>query len=80
MARDAEQLLAAWLATGAPSVVDTGGDPTLTSRRTWRCDVPGGPAVIPCGGTHVPDLGQLPAIRVEYRPTDEGFEQLTHVG
>jgi len=80
VARDAEQLLAAWLATSTPSVVDTGGDPTLTSRRTWRCDVPGGPAVIPCGGTHVPDLGQLPRIRVEYRPTDEGFEQLTHVG
>ena len=73
-------LLAGWLETGAASVVDTGGDPTLTSRRTWRCDVPGGPALIPCGGTHVPDLAHLPRVRVEYRPTDDGVEQVTRVG
>ena len=80
VAAAAEALLAGWLETGAASVVDTGGDPTLTSRRTWRCDVPGGPALIPCGGTHVPDLAHLPRVRVEYRPTDDGFEQVTRVG
>jgi alanyl-tRNA synthetase len=80
VAEEAEALLAAWVATAAVSRIDTGGDPTLTSRRSWRCDVPGGPAVIPCGGTHVPDLSHLPRVRVEYRPTDEGFEQLTTVG
>jgi alanyl-tRNA synthetase len=80
VARDAEALLEAWVATGAVSRIDTGGDPTLASRRTWRCDVPGGPAVIPCGGTHVPDLTHLPRVSVEYRRTDDGFEQLTTLG
>jgi alanyl-tRNA synthetase len=80
VAREAEALLDAWVATAATSRIDTGGDPTLTARRTWHCDVPGGPAVIPCGGTHVPDLGHLGRVRVEYRPTDEGFEQLTTLG
>jgi alanyl-tRNA synthetase len=80
VAERADALLAAWVATGAPSRVETGGDPTLSARRRWWCDVPGGPAVIPCGGTHVPDLGRLSRVRVEYRPTDEGFEVLTRVG
>jgi alanyl-tRNA synthetase len=80
VARAAEALLTAWVATGASSRIDTGGDPTLTARRTWRCDLPGGPAVIPCGGTHVPDLDRLPGVRVEYRPTEDGFEQVTYVG
>lgn len=79
VAEEAEALLAAWVATGAVSRIDTGGDPTLTARRAWRCDVPDGPAVIPCGGTHVPDLSHLGRVRVEYRPTDDGFEQLTRV-
>ena len=69
--------VAAWVATGAVSRIDTDDDPTLTARRTWRCYVPRGPAVIPCGGTHVPDLSHLPRVTVEYRPTDEGFEQVT---
>jgi Ser-tRNA(Ala) deacylase AlaX len=44
------------------------------------CDVPGGPAVIPCGGTHVADIGSLGSVRVTYSATDEGFEVLTAVG
>ncbi len=80
VAAEAEGLLSAWVATGAVGRIDTGGDPTLTARRTWRCDVPGGPAVIPCGGTHAPDLTHLPRVGVEYRPTDDGFEQRTSVG
>jgi alanyl-tRNA synthetase len=62
------------------SRVDTGGDPTLAARRTWFCDVPGGPAVIPCGGTHVADIASLGAVRVVYQPSEEGFEVLTSVG
>ncbi|HET7902888.1 MAG TPA: NUDIX domain-containing protein [Candidatus Nanopelagicales bacterium] len=80
VAEAAEQLLAGWIATGATSRIDSGGDPTLAGRRSWWCDVPGGPAVIPCGGTHVPDLAHLPRVRVAYEPTDEGFEQRTSVG
>jgi alanyl-tRNA synthetase len=80
VAREADALLARWVAQGAVSRVDTGGDPTLAARRTWFCDVPGGPAVIPCGGTHVADIASLGAVRVAYTPTDEGFEVLTSVG
>lgn len=75
----AHALLDAWAATGAVSRLDTGGDPTLPARRTWHCDVPGGPAVIPCGGTHVKDLSALGQVRVAYAPTADGFEQRTTV-
>ena len=80
VADDANELLASWVARGAVSRVDTGGDPTLTARRTWFCDLPGGPAAIPCGGTHVADIAGLGAVRVAYVPSDEGFEVLTSVG
>lgn len=73
-------LLESWVATAAPSRVDTGGDPTLTARREWHSDVPGGPAVIPCGGTHVSDLGVLGRVSVVLARTDEGFEVTTSVG
>jgi alanyl-tRNA synthetase len=76
----ADALLASWIASGAPSRVDTGGDPTVCGRRTWRSDVPGGPAVIPCGGTHVADLAALRRVTVRYTPTDDGFEATTTVG
>jgi alanyl-tRNA synthetase len=80
VAAEANALLADWVGRGAVSRVDTGGDPTLAARRTWFCDVPGGPAVIPCGGTHVADIAALGAVRVAYQPSDEGFEVLTSVG
>ncbi len=80
VADEANDLLAGWVARGAVSRIDTGGDPTLTAHRQWFCDVPGGPAVIPCGGTHVTDVALLGAVRVDYLPTAEGFEVLTTVG
>jgi alanyl-tRNA synthetase len=76
----ANALLDAWVATAAPSRVDTDGDPTLSARRRWWCDVPGGPAVIPCGGTHVRDLGALGQVRIAVSRTDDGFEVLTTAG
>jgi alanyl-tRNA synthetase len=75
----AHALLDSWVATGAASRLDTGGDPTLPARRRWICDVPGGPAVIPCGGTHVRDLAALGQVRVSYATTADGFEQRTTV-
>jgi len=80
IAGEANELLAAWVERGAVSRIDTDGDPTLAARRTWFCDVPGGPAVIPCGGTHVADIATLGVVRVAYAPTDEGFEVVTTVG
>jgi alanyl-tRNA synthetase len=77
VAGEAHALLDAWVATGAVSRLETDGDPTLTARRRWVCDVPGGPAVIPCGGTHVSDLSALGAVRVAYAPTPDGFDQRT---
>jgi alanyl-tRNA synthetase len=60
--------------------VETGGDPTLAARRRWVCDVPGGPAEIPCGGTHVRDIGVLGRVTVRWIETEQGFEVLTRVG
>ncbi len=76
----ANALLDAWVGTAALSRVDTGGDPTLSARRRWWCDVPGGPAVIPCGGTHVSDLGALGGVRIALDRTDSGFEVRTTAG
>ena len=80
VAAEANALLGSWVSHGAVSRVDTDGDPTLAARRRWFCDVPGGPAVIPCGGTHVADIAALGTVRVGYAPTDTGFEVLTSVG
>ena len=79
VAGEAHALLDAWVATGAVSRLETDGDPTLSARRRWVCDVPGGPAVIPCGGTHVADLSALGTVRVSYAATPDGFEQRTEV-
>ncbi|MCA0329930.1 MAG: NUDIX domain-containing protein [Actinobacteria bacterium] len=75
----AHALLDSWVASGAASRLDTAGDPTLPARRSWICDVPGGPAVIPCGGTHVRELSALGQVRVSYATTTDGFEQRTTV-
>jgi alanyl-tRNA synthetase len=80
VAEEAEALVAGWIALGARSRIETDGDPTLAARRRWVCAVPGGPADIPCGGTHVADIAELGRVRLEYAATDEGFEQRTRVG
>jgi len=79
VAEEAATLLDAWTGRGGPSRVEVSGDPTLGARRTWVAEVPGGPASIPCGGTHVADLAEIGRIRVSYRPTDEGFAASTSV-
>lgn len=61
--------LASWVASGAPSTVETDGD-LLTDRRRWRCELPAGVAVIPCGGTHVGSLAAFAEIRVELELMD----------
>jgi len=78
LAEQATAVLREWLATGAPVTIDTDGDPTVAARRTWRCDLPPGPASYPCGGTHVASLSEIPAeAGVSYQRTDEGFRALT---
>lgn len=61
--------LAEWVATGAGIRIDRDGD-GLGDRRRWVCELPGGDAVIPCGGTHLTSLGQLTAVRVELARDD----------
>jgi len=55
--------LADWVASDAAVRIDRDGD-RLTDRRHWACDLPGQPARIPCGGTHVSRLGELDRVRV----------------
>lgn len=80
VAAAADALLHRWVLDGAASRLETDDDPTLAARRRWVCDVAGGPAVIPCGGTHVADLADLGGVRVAYGATEDGFEQRTTVG
>jgi alanyl-tRNA synthetase len=61
--------LAEWVATGAGIRIDRDGD-GLGDRRRWVCELPGGDAVIPCGGTHLTSLGELTAVRVELTRDD----------
>jgi alanyl-tRNA synthetase len=61
--------LAEWVATGAGIRIDRDGD-GLGDRRRWVCELPGGDAVIPCGGTHLTTLGELSAVRVELTRDD----------
>lgn len=66
-------LLAAWVAADAPVRIETPG-PELTARRQWHCELPGGPAQIFCGGTHLHHLGELAELRTELRLSEDGSE------
>ena len=51
----------------------------LTARRRWTADLPVGQVAIPCGGTHVRDIGELSTTTVTYEPIEGGFRAHTHV-
>lgn len=71
--------LAAWVETDAAVHIDRDGD-RLTDRRYWACALPGEPARIPCGGTHVSALGELGSVRVHLATSDvDGTSVLTMV-
>ncbi|KAB1864386.1 hypothetical protein [Microbacterium algeriense] len=61
--------LAAWVASGAASLIEVEG-PTIVDRRRWRCDLPEGEAVILCGGTHVASLDEFASISVSLDLSD----------
>lgn len=50
--------LACWVDHDAPVRIDTDG-PALADHREWVCEIPGGTAHMPCGGTHVRRLGEI---------------------
>lgn len=76
---EANELLAMWTAAGGAARIDTGGDARLVARRTWHADLTAGSVAIPCGGTHVAQIGELAGTRVEYAPTAAGFQVMTAV-
>ncbi|HEY5152295.1 MAG TPA: hypothetical protein VIJ23_21280, partial [Mycobacterium sp.] len=59
----ANDLLAGWVAAGAPIELEMSG-PRLTDLRTWVCRLPEGTQRIPCGGTHLSSLNELSGIGV----------------
>lgn len=61
--------LAAWVASGAASLIEVDG-PTIVDPRRWRCDLPEGEAVILCGGTHVASLDEFASISVSLDLSD----------
>lgn len=61
--------LAAWVASGAASRIETEG-PTIVDRRRWHCELPQGEAVILCGGTHVESLSEFTSISVRLDLSD----------
>lgn len=77
VAARANAALAAWVATGAGIRIDRDAD-GLGDRRRWVCALPGGDAVIPCGGTHLTSLAEAAAVTVRLERTEvEGGLELT---
>lgn len=67
--------LAEWVAAGGAVRIEADG-PALSDRRTWVCELPGTPARIPCGGTHVASLAEFASVTVSFAlsPVDGGLE------
>ncbi|MDQ0893007.1 metal-dependent hydrolase [Agromyces ramosus] len=65
-----EAVLAEWAASGAAVQIDRDGD-GLTDRRHWVCELPGGTARIPCGGTHAHSLADLGRVQVRFATGDD---------
>jgi alanyl-tRNA synthetase len=61
--------LAAWVAAGSASRIETAG-PGITDMRTWHCTLPEGEATFPCGGTHVASLADFRSITVQLAQPD----------
>jgi alanyl-tRNA synthetase len=77
LAGRANAQLAAWVASDAGIRIDRDGE-GLGDRRRWVCELPGGDAVIPCGGTHLTSLGELSAVTVAFERADvEGGVAIT---
>ncbi|MBT2498055.1 metal-dependent hydrolase [Agromyces sp. ISL-38] len=72
LAASVEATLAEWAESGAAVRVerDASGD-GLTDRRSWVCELPGGTARIPCGGTHAGSLAELGELQVSFELSDD---------
>ena len=58
-----EKQIAGWIATGSEVVMETTNG-IFGSRCLWKCELPDGAAEMPCGGTHVSNLGEIESVKV----------------
>jgi alanyl-tRNA synthetase len=65
--------MTAWAEAAAPVSIGADG-PGLTDFRTWRCSLPEGEVVVPCGGTHVRNTAELGAVSVRLELDEAGSE------
>jgi thioesterase domain-containing protein/Ser-tRNA(Ala) deacylase AlaX len=74
------QQMTAWVTAAAPVSIGVDG-PGLTEFRTWRCSLPEGAVVVPCGGTHVRNTAELGAVtvRLELDGTSAELAMITTV-
>lgn len=73
MVARANERLSDWLAGDAAVHVLAEG-PLLTSRREWICELPGGTAHMPCGGTHVRRLSEIANVHITANLNDDWTE------
>jgi len=75
VAQRVNAVLAPWIAAGGSVRIER-GENTLSARRTWVCELPDGLTDIPCGGTHLRDLGGLAGVTTSLatREIDGGLE------
>jgi alanyl-tRNA synthetase len=71
LAASVTSTLAEWSGSDAAVRIDREGE-GLTDRRTWVCELPGGAARIPCGGTHAGSLGELGQVHVTFELGEDG--------
>lgn len=66
-----------WIGSGADIHMEV-PSPYLDSFRKWKCDLPEGKAVIPCGGTHLTSLDELSEVTVSIQVSQEEPEITVH--
>lgn len=69
--------LDAWLKTDAAIRVEA-PHAGLDARRTWACDLPDGPAQIPCGGTHLTNVREFDGVKVSFELLPGAPEVILH--
>lgn len=79
LAARVRKTLDGWLTSDAAVHIEREGE-LLTDRRSWHCDLPDGPAVLACGGTHAASLAEFSSIAVWFEREDvDGAVVLTMV-
>ncbi len=75
VAARADAHLARWIGAGGSVRIERAAS-GLSDRRTWVCELADGRTDIPCGGTHLDDLGRLSAVTTSLVRTevDGGLE------